>query len=246
MRDIDSGNAEVLLHLFQLIAELDAEFSVKIGERLIHTDNSRLRHKSTGYRNTLLLTAGELGHCFLQFLVRQIDFLGNFSNFRINLCLFQLFDLEAERDVIIHRHRREKSIALEHNTNIPVFNRNMSNILPLHYDRTGNRLNETGDGTQSRRFPTSRWPEKGKKFTFFDMHIDVMQSCKVSEFYYNIIEPDHTLLHFFPSGNFTKKAGWFPNPPYNCFSDYAAFWVRVAQSRLSQSGSGRASDASAQ
>ena len=52
------------------------------------------------------------------------------------------------------------------------------------------------------------------------MYIDVMQGCEVSEFYYYIVEFDHNTTPFLVLFlTLTKKAGWFPNPPYLSFSD---------------------------
>jgi hypothetical protein len=72
----------------------------------------------------------------------------------------------------------------------------MCDIFILDDNRTGNRFNETGNGAQGRGLPASRWAEKCKEFTLLDMNIDIVQGCEISEFYNNIIEPDHITVPF--------------------------------------------------
>ena len=58
--NIDCCYAEFLLHLFQLVTQLNTQFCVQIGQRFIHADDRRFCYQCTRDGNTLLLTAGEL------------------------------------------------------------------------------------------------------------------------------------------------------------------------------------------
>ena len=216
MRNINGGDAEILLHLLQLIAELHTQFGIQIGKRLVHADNRRTGHQRAGYRNTLLLAAGKLGDSFLKLFIREIHLFSNIADLFIDFRFFQFFQFQAESDVVIDRHRREKGIALENNTDIPVLNGNMGNILILYDNRAGNRFNETCDRAQRCRLPAARWAQKCKKLPFFDMNINIMQGCKISEFNYYVIEFDHILLHFL---SLPKQRVGFPTRRIKAFSD---------------------------
>ena len=94
------------------------------------------------------------------------------------------------------------------------------------------------------------------------MDVDAVQGGEVAELHNDVIEPDHNGFSSFCIRNKEiRRAGEIParlkthNSRYpaeplrgtRCAgSPYAAFWVRVAQSRLAQSGSATAAEASAQ
>ena len=68
VRNIDRRDAELALHLLQLVAELNTELRVEVAQRLVHADDRRACNKSAGYGNSLLLTSRELAHGFLELL----------------------------------------------------------------------------------------------------------------------------------------------------------------------------------
>ena len=58
---VDGGDAEILLHFLQLIAQLHTKLGIQIGKGFIHADNRRIGDQSTGDGHALLLAAGQLG-----------------------------------------------------------------------------------------------------------------------------------------------------------------------------------------
>ena len=65
-RNVNGGDADLLLDAADLRAHRDAQLGVQVGERLVEEQNARLNDERAGERHTLLLTAGELvGHAAL-------------------------------------------------------------------------------------------------------------------------------------------------------------------------------------
>ena len=58
--DVHEGNAELALHVAQLLAHLDAQELVERGKRLVEQEDARLGDGGAGERDALLLAAGEL------------------------------------------------------------------------------------------------------------------------------------------------------------------------------------------
>ena len=66
VRNVNGGDADLLLDAADLRAHRDAQLGVQVGERLVEEQNARLDDERAGERHTLLLTAGELvGHAAL-------------------------------------------------------------------------------------------------------------------------------------------------------------------------------------
>ena len=59
--DIDEGRARLHVESLKLIAHLQAELGVQVGQRLIHEQHGGLRGQGAGDGHPLLLAAGQLG-----------------------------------------------------------------------------------------------------------------------------------------------------------------------------------------
>ena len=57
VRDIDRGLAEPALQIAQLLAHLDPQLEVEVGQRLVEHQDPRLEHQRAGDRHALLLAA---------------------------------------------------------------------------------------------------------------------------------------------------------------------------------------------
>ncbi len=191
MGDVDGGDAEVLLHLLQLVAQLHAQLCVKVGKRLVHADDGRSRHQRAGDGNALLLAAGELRDGLFELIVGKIHLAGDLAHPAVDLILFRLLDLQAEGDVVIHRHRGKKRIALEHDADAAVLDGNAGDVAVLDHDAAAGRLDKARDGAQGRRFAAAGGSEEGKELALLDMDIDAMQGGEVAELHNDVVEPDH-------------------------------------------------------
>ena len=268
--DVDGGDTEVLLHLLQLIAQLDAELGVQIGQRLVHTDDGGVRHQCAGDGHALLLAAGQLGHSLLQLLVAQVHLAGDVPHTLVDLCLFRLLDLQAEGDIVVDGHGGEQGVALEHDADVAVFDGDVGDVPILHHHGALHRIDEAGDGAQGGGLAAAGRAKEREEFTLLHMDVDAVQGGEVAELHHDIIQPDHNTQNSFVRfvshlyGYCTRllhscKGGKRIFRPYSCGEPEsgspqelmenaysAAFWVRVAQSRLSQSGSATAALLSAQ
>ena len=189
--DINGGDAEIPLHLLQLIAQLHAELRVQVGQRLVHTDDGRPRHQRPGNSHALLLAAGQLADGLLQLLVGQVNLPGDLPHLLVDLLLFQLLDLQAEGNVVIHRHRGEQGIALEHNADVAILDGYVGNILAVHIHRALDRLNKAGDGAQRGGFAAARRAQEGEELPLPDLHVDAVQRLKVVKLDHNILQLNH-------------------------------------------------------
>ena len=190
--NVNAGDAEILLHLFQLQTKLHAQLGVEVGQRLIQTDDGRPGDERTGNRHALLLSAGELRYRLFELLVGKIDLFGDGADLFVHLRLAQLLDAQTERDVVVHGHRREERIALEHDADVPLLDGDMGDIpiadehLPLR------RLDEAGDGAERRGLAAAGRAEKCEKLALPDVDVDIVQRGEVAEFDDDVVEPDHS------------------------------------------------------
>ena len=274
MGDVDGGDAEILLHLFQLVSELHAQLCVEVGQRLVHADNRGARDEGARDGHALLLAAGELGDCLLELLVGKVDLLRDLAHLAVDLVLLQLLDLQSEGDVVVHRHSREEGVALEDDADVAVLDGDMGDVAVLDHNRAGDGLDEAGDGAQRGRLAAAGGAEEGEELALLDVDVDIVQRGEVPELDDDVVELDHRAwLLFFVVKNagsasasaLSLSAGVRAAPAcrvpriwkmasrknrlaiYGFADDYSpCFWVRTDQSRLSQSGSAGASFASFQ
>ena len=201
--DVDGGDAEVLLHLLQLIAQLDAELGVQVGQRLVHADDGGVGHQRAGDGHTLLLAAGQLGHGLLQLLIAEIHLAGDVPHALVDLRALRLLDLQAEGDVVVDGHGGEQGIALEHDADVAVLNGDVGDVLFLDYHSALRRLDEAGDGAQGGGLAAAGRTQEREEFALLHVDIDAVQSGEVIELHHNIIQTDHThktpLLCFLPA-----------------------------------------------
>ena len=184
--DVDGGDAELPLHLFQLVAQLYAQLGVQIGKRLVHADDGRLHHQRAGDGHALLLAAGELADRLGQLLVAQIHLFGDGVHLFRDLRLAQLFDLQTEGNVVPHGHRGEQRVALEHDADVALFDGHVGDVLALHPHRAADRLDKAGDGAQRGGLAAAGGAEEGEKLALLHMDVDVVQRLEIVKFDHDI------------------------------------------------------------
>ena len=189
--DVDGGDAEVLLHLLQLVAQLDPQLGIQVGQGLIHADDGRLGDQGPGDGHPLLLAAGQLAHRLFQLLLAQVHLFGDVVHLLGNLRFSQLFQLQAEGDVVIHRHGGEQGVGLKDDADVPLLNGHMGDVFVLHHHRAGDGLDKAGDGAQGGGFPAAGGPQEGEKLPLLHVDVNVVQGGEVAEFDNDVVEPDH-------------------------------------------------------
>ena len=117
---VDDGSAQSLMQLGDLRSHLYTELRIQVGQRLIHQEYLGATHDSTSHSNTLSLTTGKsLGLTVKELL--QIQDLGSFSYHLVNLSFGNFSKFKAECHIVIYRHVRIQSVALEYHRDISVF-----------------------------------------------------------------------------------------------------------------------------
>ena len=155
MRDVNGGDAEILLHFLQLAAQLNAQLGVQVAQRLIQADDRRVVNQRTGDGDALLLAARKLGHLAHQLLVAQLHLFAHFADAAVDIGFIHLVYAQAEGDIFINAHRREQGIILEHHADIAFFHRHVGDILALNDHAALGGLDEAGDGAQRGGFSAS-------------------------------------------------------------------------------------------
>ena len=174
MGDEDEGNADLLLDALQFTLHLLAQLQVQGAQGLVQQQDVRLVHQGAGDGNTLLLAAGELGDValFVAFQVHQgkhtVDLLGDDI-------IRQLFDAQAESDILKNVQMGEQGVALEDRVDLPFVGRYVVDALAVKDDRAFVLLQETAQDTQQCGLAAAGGTQQRHKFIFIDIQIDTLE-----------------------------------------------------------------------
>ncbi len=101
VRNVNGGDADLLLDAADLRAHRDAQLGVQVGERLVEEQNARLDDERAGERHTLLLAAGKLvGHA--AFHAGELHQIEDLHHALADLFLRHVAQLETVGNVIKH------------------------------------------------------------------------------------------------------------------------------------------------
>ncbi len=173
VRDIDRGEAEPVLQLFQLEPDLVPQQGIEVGQRLVEQHQPGLVHQGAGQRHTLLLAAGQLRR-------RPVDPPGEphlpehprhpFAD----LGLRHPAHPQRQADVAGHRHVRPDGIGLEHDAEFARFGRQVDpgggveHHLAADPDHAGIRRFQPGQAAQHRRLAAPAGAEQRGRTAFAD------------------------------------------------------------------------------
>ncbi len=173
VRHEDGGDAERLLQRADLLAQRDADLGVERRERLVEQEHLRLVGDGAGERDALLLAAGELVGVAVG-EVRQLDQLQHLLDPRADLGGGLLRHLEAEADIVGHRHVGEQRIGLEHHADIALVGRQVGDVAPADADGAGGGLLEAGHHAQRRGLAAAGRAEEGDELAPLDGEVEVL------------------------------------------------------------------------
>ena len=191
MGDVKRSDPEVLLHQLQLVAQLDAQLRVQIGQGFVQADDSRLVYQSPRDGDALLLAAGKLGNSPFELLFLKLDLLSDRTHLLLHFHLGQLFHLQAKGDVVPHRHRGKQRIALKHDADVPLLYRYTGDVGVAYVDASRNGFHKPGDRAEGCRLATAGGTEKSKEFPFPNIHADIVQRDDFPEANRNPLKSDH-------------------------------------------------------
>ncbi len=113
MGHVNHGGAQILVHLHDFEAHVDAKRGVKIGQRLVKQEAFGIAHDGAADGNALALAAGKLARLAVE-IFGEIERGGGLGHFRFDLGLGHAGHFQAEGNVAAHAHVRIERIGLEH------------------------------------------------------------------------------------------------------------------------------------
>ena len=146
MRDINKGDAGLLLDALQLVLHILAQTKVERAQRLVEQKHLRPVHERARDGDTLLLAAGK-GSDLPVFKALQADDLEHFRHAVVDLLLAQLQQPEAEGNVVIYVQMREQRVFLEHRIDLALIRRHVVDPLAVKKHITGRRCQKTANNS---------------------------------------------------------------------------------------------------
>ena len=183
VRDHNAGYAHLLERVDQFELGLLAQFFIERTQRLVEQQDFRALGQAARQRHALLLAAGEL----VRFAFGEFAHLHQSQHFfhaRIDFALGHFVLLEAERDVLLHRHMRKQRIALKHHIDGAVIRRQAGDVLAIENDFALIGRFHAGKHTQQRGFAAARAAQKGEDFVLLDIEVDMIDSIVVTKFFH--------------------------------------------------------------
>ena len=120
----DDRETEFALQFLDLKAHGLTQLRVQVGERFVQEHDLRVRHDSTGQRDTLLLSAGKVARIGLG-QVGQAGVLQRFVDPFLDLGISDLLDAQREGHVFEDVHVRPDREGLEHHAQAAFFRRDI-------------------------------------------------------------------------------------------------------------------------
>ena len=174
VRDEDTRDAEPVDRLPQPATELLAHLRVDGGERFVEQQELRLRCERPRERDALALPAGKL-HRIPRAEPREPDELQQLIDARPALRLRHLLDLQAERDVLTHRHVTEQRVALKDEADAALPRREVIHAAAADEDLSAIRRLEPSDHAQNRRLAAAGRAEQADEPAALRREADIVR-----------------------------------------------------------------------
>jgi hypothetical protein len=184
VRDVDGGEAELVVQAADFEAHFLAQAGIEVRQRLVQQQHARLDHHGAGQSHALLLPARE----FRRIAVGQRakpHRLQDAGDARLHRRAVDMAQLQAEGDVLRHRHVRPDRIALEDHRHLPPLRRQRhrggGDHRAVHADHAAAGPRETGDHAQRRRLAAAGWAEQRDEFPGCDVKIEPLHRRETAE-----------------------------------------------------------------
>ena len=113
------------------------------------------------------MAAGKLGDILHQLHIRQIHFSGALVYDVIDFDLVLFLHFKGEGYVLVDGHSGEEGVGLEHH--VPLFHRDVRNILAVDRNFPAGRFDETGNRTQSGGLSAAGRPQQSKELAVWNL-----------------------------------------------------------------------------
>ena len=170
---VDHGLLQLLLEPFHLGPEPDPDLGVEGGERLVEQKHPGIRREGPDQRHPLLLATRELGRVEGP-PVPEPDEVEHLVDPVGDLPGRPLSHLEAEGDVLLHRHVGEEGIGLEDDPELPFLGDEVVDDPAVVDDLPACGRLESRDHPEDRRLPAAAGAEKTDELTLLDLESDMV------------------------------------------------------------------------
>jgi len=133
VRNVDRGLAKPALQIAQLLAHLNPQLEVEVGQRLVEHQDARFEHQRAGDRHTLLLTRGKLRRKSGRH-PDEIDKLQHAADPVGDRRFAEPAQTQPERDVVEHRQMRKQCVILENKADVAAVRRLLVKPLTMQAD----------------------------------------------------------------------------------------------------------------
>ena len=168
MGHVQEGDAQTLLHVFQLQLHLLAQLQVQGAQGFVQQEHLRLVDQRPGDGHPLLLSAGEGVHVALA-IAPQVHQLQHGFYPAADLCLGHLFQLQAKGDVVKYVQVGEQGVFLEHRVHPALVRGQLGDVPALEEHLPGGGGFKPADDPQGGGFAAARGPQQGDEFLFADI-----------------------------------------------------------------------------
>jgi hypothetical protein len=162
---VDKGDAHLVVNDVQLQQHVLAQLEVERGQRLVQQQHLGPVHQGARDRHALLLAAADL-RGILESVVGHLDQFEHALDRLAGLGLGITGDLQAEGDVVPHRHVREQGVILKDGVDAPQVGRQTGDVAPVQKDASGIRGFEPAQHAQERRLAAPARAEQREEFAF--------------------------------------------------------------------------------
>ena len=135
MSDVNHGGLQALVQANQLIAGVDPQGRIQIGQGFVKQKHLGLAHNGPAQCHPLALAARQGKRLAVQQLVQAKNAAG-FFDAGINLLLVHLAAFQAKAQVLGHRHVRVQGVRLEHHGNVAVFGGHLIDFAAINFQLT--------------------------------------------------------------------------------------------------------------
>jgi len=187
--DIDAGGLEGHVQALDLRAHVDAQLGVEIGQRLVEEEELGLAGDGAADGDTLALAAGQ----FLRLAVEEgldLQDLGGALDRRGDAGARRAAHLEAEAEILAHRHVRIERVVLEDHGDVAFARRHVVDHLVVNDDLAARYRFEPGDHPQNRALAAAGGTDQDDELALVDLKIDAVDDLQLAVFLDQLLDDD--------------------------------------------------------
>ena len=226
MGDEEGGDVEIVVEGDEPLPQLLANLGIDGSEGFVEEDDARFGGERAGDGHALALSARELmGITLLQVL--QPEQAEQFFHARTDVARPPFLDLQAEGDVVEHRHVVEEGVILEDEADVALLNVDVIDSLSADEQVAFGRDLQAGDHAQDGGLAPAAGAEQGDQLAFLHREADSIDSGDLAEPLGDVVESD---AHALGLGRSVVVGGcWASSKARCCFHSSAVFKASVSR-----------------